>query len=127
MCFIARLKLALTHGFYVGGLTFFSTLSTKFIDEQLVFAELHYCIIAGFIAGGMAFFSSVGLQQYEKNYKTKIKMEAYKEIKSKGYDNKFISSLKNILNPSKHLLFCHNMFLAVHSTQSIKLDSEIYD
>lgn len=126
MCLISRIKLSLTHSFYVGGLTFFSTLSTKFIDERILSAEIVYCLMAGFIAGGIAFFSSLGIQQHERRY-AKDTDRAYKDIKTKGYDNSFISSIFNRLSPRQHIQFWHNMFIVTHLTQNIDNNRGIYD
>lgn len=62
MCRSDRVKLAAQHASYVAGLTFFSVLSTQFVDQILLYSEVVVCIISSFIVFGLSFFTSLNLQ-----------------------------------------------------------------
>jgi hypothetical protein len=57
-----RAKLASLHAFYVAGVTFFSVMSTRFIDYEITGADVHVCGFSAVIAFGLSFFTSMNLQ-----------------------------------------------------------------
>lgn len=62
MCLSDRAKLAAQHASYVAGLSFFSVLSTQFVDQILLHSEIYVCVISSFIVFGLSFFTSMNLQ-----------------------------------------------------------------
>ena len=50
------------HSLYVGGITFFSTISQLFTDGVLLNVDINNAIITSFIAMGLAFFTGWGVQ-----------------------------------------------------------------
>ena len=120
-----RIRLGFYHALYVGGMTFFSSLGTKFLDETLTMPELKYCFIATFIAMGLAFFSSVNLQRMNGCYKEIPKtrdcyLKEQKRIKGisannyvKGFKWTMSKHIETVSDSHKRLL--NNVLVVTHS------------
>jgi len=63
-------KVALTHAFYVFGLTFFSTLSSEFykLGGKITLDQFCFCFMSAFIAFGLSFFISLQVQSKSNSY-----------------------------------------------------------
>ncbi len=119
-----RIRLSLYHAFYVAGMTFFSTLGTKFLDEAITSQELRFCLFATFIAFGLAFFSSINLQRMNGCYQEppthayrytpkqkRIKgMSANSCIKGESFIIRRFRSVQN-----HHRRFLNNVLVITHS------------
>lgn len=119
-----RIKLSLYHAIYVAGMTFFSTLGTKFLDETITLQELQFCFFATFIALGLAFFSSINLQRmngcyqepYPDSYRYHQKQKRIKvrsannDIKSENFIIRRFRSVQ-----SHHRRFLNNVLVITHS------------
>lgn len=118
-----RAKLAFYHSVYVGGLTFFSTLGTKFFDESLTYQEVQFCLISTFIAMGLAFFSSISLQRMNGCYQESPNQYRYhpeqKRIKEasiyKGIMRVEVMSKKIENSTKKHARLLNNLLVVTHS------------
>ena len=121
-----RIRLGFYHALYVGGMTFFSSLGTKFLDETLTVPEIKYCFIATFIAMGLAFFSSVNLQRMNGCYKEEPSKKRYcyleeqKRIKGlrtnnyvKGFKWTMSKHVEKISDSHKRIL--NNVLVVTHS------------
>ena len=82
------------HSLYVGGITFFSTISQLFTDGVLLNVDINNAIITSFIAMGLAFFTGWGVQNND-TYIPNIKVKRRKGL-SLGFIN-FKHKLKNIV------------------------------
>ena len=102
MCLSDRLKLAMTHAFYVAGLTFFSIMSTQFIDQRITATEIYVCMVAASISFGISFFTSMSLQ-------AKNGIEGTTKPKtSRKATLTFINRQNKELNSEKFLITVHN-------------------
>lgn len=83
-CLPRKVKLAMLHAFYVGGLTFFSVLSSLFADNILSISEIYVALVSAFISYGLSFFTSMSIQtkngNNEETKKKRIKIRKIKKI-----------------------------------------------
>lgn len=119
MCIVLnnRIKMAMKHALYVGGLTFFSSLSAEFIDRILTIQEIKFCFIAAAIAFGLSFFTSMALQRKNGTY-SKLKEKPNKIKKVRKAIKLKTRKTFNKHNKKGQALFWRGLFDAVHSPQN---------